>query len=142
MSYATKTPQHAKELLDTGWTYVDVRTVEEFDAGHPTGAFNVPIFLRDASGGMVPNPAFGDALGRVFARETKIVFGCRSGQRSARACEVAAQLGFGQLVNMSGGFVGGADPTGRATAGWQELGLPTSTQPANGRSWRELAAKK
>lgn len=38
-------PQEASQKLAEGWTYVDVRTVEEFEAGHPPGAVNVPIAL-------------------------------------------------------------------------------------------------
>ena len=36
-------PQEASEKLAEGFTYVDVRTTEEFEAGHPSGAVNVPI---------------------------------------------------------------------------------------------------
>ncbi|MCC6406264.1 MAG: rhodanese-like domain-containing protein [Planctomycetes bacterium] len=141
MSYGTETPEGAKKLVDSGWTYIDVRSVEEFEAGHPVGAFNLPILLRDASGGMVPNPAFASALTKSFPRETKLVFGCRSGQRSAKACEVAEGLGYGELVNMAGGFVGATDMFGRVKqAGWQSLGLPCATAAVGGRSWRELSA--
>jgi rhodanese-related sulfurtransferase len=38
------TPEQTKELLDsnTGYIYLDVRTVPEFDAGHVPGAKNIP----------------------------------------------------------------------------------------------------
>ena len=40
---------HAK-VTNEGYAYVDVRTEAEFAAGHPAGAYNVPIaegdFLR------------------------------------------------------------------------------------------------
>jgi rhodanese-related sulfurtransferase len=37
-------PQEAKDLMDKeGYVYVDVRSIPEFEAGHPAGAFNVPI---------------------------------------------------------------------------------------------------
>ncbi|MCK6446157.1 MAG: rhodanese-like domain-containing protein [Planctomycetes bacterium] len=141
MSYATRQPAAARELLDQGWIYVDVRTVEEFDAGHPVGAYNVPLLLRDASGGMTPNPNFAAVLGKAFARDAKLVIGCRSGQRSMKACEVAASLGFASLVNMAGGFVGATDMFGRVKeAGWQACGLPCAQRAESGRSWRELSA--
>ena len=35
--------QEASERLASGFTYVDVRTPEEFEAGHPPGAVNVPV---------------------------------------------------------------------------------------------------
>ena len=44
MSYETLNPPGSKERLDGGWTYVDVRTVEEFEAGHAPGAFT-PVLV-------------------------------------------------------------------------------------------------
>ncbi len=42
-------PEEAKALLDSGqgYTYLDVRTVEEFDEGHVQGAKNVPFLEID-----------------------------------------------------------------------------------------------
>ena len=40
------------KMKDEGFTYVDVRTPEEFEAGHPEGARNVPLgdtFVIDAA---------------------------------------------------------------------------------------------
>ena len=44
------TPEQTKELLDsnTGYIYLDVRTVPEFDAGHVPGAKNIPVVEPDA----------------------------------------------------------------------------------------------
>ena len=51
-------PQEAKDLIDQqGYVYVDVRSIPEFDAGHPTGAYNVPLNQMGPAG-MAPNPEF------------------------------------------------------------------------------------
>ena len=50
-------PAEAKALLDEGYVYVDVRSIPEFDAGHPRGAYNVPL-NHQGPNGMQPNPDF------------------------------------------------------------------------------------
>ena len=41
-------PSEAKQLVDEGWVYLDVRTEAEYAAGHPVGARNVPVMLAVA----------------------------------------------------------------------------------------------
>ena len=37
-------PEEARDLMDKeGYVYLDVRSVPEFAAGHPTGAYNIPL---------------------------------------------------------------------------------------------------
>ena len=43
-------PAEAKRLLDEGYTYVDVRRVDEFVTRHPVGAVNAPFELLGAAG--------------------------------------------------------------------------------------------
>lgn len=76
MSHQNLNPPRVKELVDSseGWIFVDVRTVEEFDAGHVTGACNVP-FASHGPGGMVPNPDFIGAMKRLFPRDKPLVLG-------------------------------------------------------------------
>ena len=50
-------PEEAAVLMEEGCVYLDVRSVPEFEAGHPTGAYNVPL-LDMGPGGMVDNPEF------------------------------------------------------------------------------------
>src|SRR5260370_7898140 len=54
------TPEQTKELLDsnTGYIYLDVRTVPEFGAGHVPGAKHIPVVEPDASRRMLLNPRF------------------------------------------------------------------------------------
>lgn len=53
-------PEEAKTLLDSssGHIYIDVRTTDEFDAGHVPGAKNIPVLEPGPAGGMQVNPDF------------------------------------------------------------------------------------
>jgi rhodanese-related sulfurtransferase len=139
MTYQNLGPDKAKELVDSGWTYVDVRTVEEFEAGHVPGAYNVPVALRDASGRMAPNAGFRASIEALFPKDAKLVIGCAAGGRSMRACEELAPAGYGALVNMEGGFGGMRDAAGRLVCpGWTQHGFPTAARPEPGRTWAEV----
>lgn len=111
-------PQEAKRRQDDGWTYVDVRTPEEFAAGHPAGAVNVPVAFMQG-GTMVANPEFIEGM-KQFGTDTKLLMGCKSGGRSMRAAQMLEQTGYGTLANVTGGFLGGG-----GNPGWKDLGLPT-----------------
>ena len=140
MSYETVNPPRARQLVDEGWIYVDVRTVEEHEAGRPTGAYNVPIAFRDmTTGRMQPNPGFVEVMARRFPRDAKLVLGCAVGGRSQMACEVLEAEGFEHLVNMHGGFSGARDPFGNVQeAGWESLGYPTESGPNDERGYDAL----
>ncbi len=73
-SYRSTNPAGAKAMIEDAHVYVDVRTVEEFDAGHVPGAYNVPILFRSPMG-MEPNPDFAATVTRHFPKDAKIVFG-------------------------------------------------------------------
>lgn len=48
----------ASELsASSAYTYLDVRTPEEFAAGHAPNSINIPVMLS-SGGAMVPNPDF------------------------------------------------------------------------------------
>lgn len=122
-------PQEAHTLLgeNQGYVYLDVRSKPEFVAGRPAGAVHVPLLDQDGSGRMVPNPNFLEQVQKLLALDTKIICGCKSGGRSARAAEVMLQNGYTEVINMRGGFGGARDPqTGEVLEkGWSELGLPS-----------------
>ena len=142
MPYETTNPAGAKALLDgdEGWTYVDVRTEEEFQAGHPPGAYNVPVAFRGPMG-MELNEAFVGAIERRFPKEAPLILGCAAGMRSAHACELLSRAGYVRLVNMDGGFSGARTPGGGVREpGWHACGLPVETQAADGRTWRDLSS--
>ena len=142
MPYQNQDPNAVHELLatDPATVYIDVRSPQEFEQGHVPGAYNIPIaFLTPA--GMQPNPGFVAAVTRRFPKTQRIVFGCKSGGRSARACEFLQQQGYAQLVNMAGGFHGAFDMSGNVLEpGWAACGFETTRQSHSGRSWRELEA--
>lgn len=140
--YKTVTPKEAKELLEAGYHYVDVRTEEEFADGHVEGARNVPIAVADGGFGMRANPDFVRVMAANFPKDAKLVLGCKAGGRSAKACEILMAEGFTDVVNMDGGFHGRYDPMGRlAQPGWSQEGLPTATDPDDGCDYGSLASK-
>jgi rhodanese-related sulfurtransferase len=109
-----------------GWTYVDVRSVAEFDRGHPAGALNVPLHLASpALGGLVRNTEFVPAMTELLGKAARIVLGCQSGDRSARAADLLAAAGFQHLADQRAGFDGAKDRAGRLVEpGWARVGLP------------------
>lgn len=132
MSIKRIEPEEAKTLLDSGegHTYLDVRTEEEFRAGHVPDAVNIPILLRHPQGmGMIPNLEFIAQVEEKFARDAKLIVGCQRGGRSLKACNLLLTGGFTNAVDMRGGYDGELDPAGNMTfPGWARRGLPTSTE--------------
>ena len=120
--------------------YLDVRTPEEFAAGHPAGALNVPFAFFDPSRRLTPNADFEHVVRAVVPTGRKVLVGCQSGGRSAQACALLGRLGYGDVANVVGGFGGGRDAAGRPVRGWKDAGLPVETE-APGRTWEELRRK-
>ncbi len=134
-------PSDASEKLAGGWTYVDVRTTEEFEAGHPAGALNVPI-AHAGPGGMVPNPDFLPVMKSAFALDAKIVVGCKSGARSLRAAQALVAAGFTQVADQRAGWDGARSAFGQVTEpGWLRAGLPAEEGQPQGRSWHDMKLK-
>jgi rhodanese-related sulfurtransferase len=89
--------------LDSTLLLIDVRTAEEYAAGHIPGAILSPY----------------DLLGRDFTEPDKgrpIVVYCRSGRRSAIAAQTLKEMGymnisdFGSIDSWRGAIVTGATP--------------------------------
>lgn len=136
-------PDEAAGLLHQGWIYLDVRSVIEFDQGHPEGAYNIPLLDVVPGQGMRPNTGFLDEVSAAFPADTRLVVGCKSAGRSARAAQMLQAGGFGSVVDMSGGFSGEGDAMGRLVCvGWEARGLPVALAAAPGRSYAELKAKR
>ncbi len=135
-------PREAKRLVDEEeYAYVDVRSVPEFEQGHPEGSVNVPL-LHMSSAGMQPNPEFMAVMQATYPTESKIVLGCKSGGRSMRAAEMLMDVGYTAVVNMDGGFGGRFNPVGALVQpGWKDEGLPVSTDSGEGVSYESIAAK-
>ena len=137
-------PQEAYDALqqDAQAVYIDVRTVEEFAAGHPEGAVNIPIALHDLAQGMVYNPDFVEVVESHFGKDRKLLLGCKAGPRSNSAANLLEQQGYQDVASVRGGFGGMRDPYGQVVAeGWEGMGLPVSQDNGEGTSYESLAAK-
>jgi rhodanese-related sulfurtransferase len=135
------TPEQAKQLIDEeGYVYVDVRSEQEFEAGHPTGARNVPLLHMGALG-MSPNPDFVRVMEKAFPKDAKLVVGCKAGGRSMRAAALLEQSGFTKVVDLHAGFEGAPDASGRVQPGWRPKGLPVSTDAPTEHTYKGLLGK-
>ncbi|KAF3440366.1 hypothetical protein FNV43_RR18650 [Rhamnella rubrinervis] len=103
----------AHELLQAGHKYLDVRTPEEFSAGHAPGAVNIPYMYRIGSG-MTKNPHFLAEVLSHFRKEDEIIVGCLSGKRSMMAASDLLVAGFSCITDIAGGY-----------ATWTQSSLPT-----------------
>ena len=129
-------PQEAQDLMEgQGYVYLDVRSIPEFEAGHPTGAYNVPL-MHMGPAGMAPNPEFLSVVQKAFPRDARLVIGCKGGGRSARAAALLEAEGYTNVVDQRAGYEGHPPE-----AGWRPAGLPTSTSAAEGHEYEALKAK-
>ncbi len=88
------TPEAARALLDERGdevTLIDVRTPEEFAAGHLEGAVNI-----DAE-----DPSFVDRIAELPTDGAYVVY-CRSGRRSALAATEMRDAGFTDVSDIGG----------------------------------------
>jgi phage shock protein E len=91
----------AKIKVDSGEYFIlDVRTREEYDAGHIAGSV------------LIPNEVLLNRLDEV-PRDKPILVYCRSGRRGAISSQDLIDNGFSEVYNMEGGI-----------AAWQNAGYP------------------
>ena len=137
MSIRRVSPTEAQQLVEKeGYAYVDVRSVPEFERGHPEGAYNVPL-AHMGPAGMAPNPDFTAVMEAHFPRDAKLVLGCLSGGRSLQAAGLLQSLGYSDVLDQRAGW--GGNPT---EAGWAAQGLPAATEARPGRDWSTMAKDK
>ena len=88
------TPGQAAEMLkQPGAVALDVREADEYEQGALKGAVHIPRgYLEMQLAGHVPD------------RGAPVVVYCAGGVRSAFAAETLAQLGYADVVSMTGGF--------------------------------------
>jgi sulfur-carrier protein adenylyltransferase/sulfurtransferase len=111
-------PAEVKQKLDRGEKplLLDVREKEEYRDGHLEGAFSLPRgFLEIRVEEAVPD------------RSTPIVAYCAGGTRSLIAARTLREMGYENVVSMSGGFTG-----------WKNAGLPFATD----RQWTQEQATR
>lgn len=100
---AQLSPQALLEMQankDASLFLLDVRTPDEFSAGHIPGAVNIPYDQVAARLGEIPK---GD----------EVVLYCHSGRRAGLAAEVLAANGYTKLAHLQGDM-----------QGWQSAGRP------------------
>lgn len=85
-------PAEATSLIDAGAVVIDVRTPEEFAAGHLQGAENIDVQAAD----------FHERVGKLDPDATYVLY-CRSGSRAGAAAQMMTDMGFTDVVN-AGGF--------------------------------------
>ncbi len=136
------TPAEAEHLMrEEGYAYLDVRSIPEFDGGHPKGAYNIPLKHMGA-GGMKENDAFLKEVEAVFDKGAKLIVGCKAGGRSKAAAERLAAAGFQNLVDQFAGYSGSRDTMGRLQEeGWASASLPIATEAEEGRDHASIAKK-
>jgi rhodanese-related sulfurtransferase len=93
----------AEVVTSPGVTIIDVRTPEEFAAGHIEGAVNYNV----------EGPDFSAQIAGLDPAGTYAVY-CRSGNRSQPAVAAMSQAGIPGIYELESGIVG-----------WESAGLPT-----------------
>ena len=85
--------EFAREIAKSGVQLVDVRTAEEYAAGHIPNAVNVDVL----------SPDFSKKIAKLDKAQPVALY-CRSGRRSKSAAEQTAKLGF-QVIELDGGIL-------------------------------------
>ena len=101
------TPQVASKLVaenrdDPDFIIIDVRTPEEFAAGHIENAINLDF----------RSEGFEDSINELDKNKTYLVY-CRTAYRSRSAVNIMEELDFNEIYHMLGGIVQ-----------WEAEGLP------------------
>lgn len=85
----------AQYEADTNAAILDVRTEDECNQGMIPNSTNIDIY---------EGQAFIDKLQELDKTKNYYVY-CRSGARSAKACEMMNELGFENAFNLLGGII-------------------------------------
>ena len=101
------TPQVASVLIeenrdDPDFIIIDVRTPEEFAAGHIENAINIDF----------RSEGFEDSINKLDKSKAYLVY-CRTARRSRSAVNIMEELDFNEIYHMLGGIVQ-----------WEAEGLP------------------
>lgn len=112
LAYKDVSSAEARELIASppeGLIILDIRTPDEYRAGHIANARNLDFF----------SPRFEFHLAEL-PKNTPILLYCRSGNRSSQALEYFEDAGLGPLYHLNKGF-----------KQWQQDGMPvTEPEPA------------
>lgn len=91
-------------VIAGGAQFVDVREPDEIAKGTLPGTTNIPL-------GELP-----ERLGELDA-SLRVVVMCRSGGRSTQAAEILTEAGFGDVVNLDGGWLAWEKAQKKASGG-------------------------
>jgi rhodanese-related sulfurtransferase len=80
----------ARRLVAAGARLVDVRSQQEFDAGHIEGAL------------LIPYDQIASRASELGPKGTPVVLYCRTGRRTAIAAKALSELGFTQVWDLQG----------------------------------------
>lgn len=95
------TPEQARPAIESAYVqFIDVRTPEEYKAGHAERTRNIPLEILDQN------------LDKLEKNEPVYLI-CQTGKRSMKAAQMLNEVGFAKTVSIAGG-----------TTAWQEAGLP------------------
>jgi rhodanese-related sulfurtransferase len=98
----TVTPKQTLEMVQSGAAYgIDVREIDEWDLGHSDLFTLNPLSTFDSD---------------ILPTDKPIIFICRSGKRSGKACDAVEPSGR-KVLNMEGGMLA-----------WQTAELPMSAK--------------
>ena len=89
-SYETIDADRVRELVVENAIIVDVRETDEYNSGHIDGSINIPV---------------GNISSIDYAKDTKIIVYCVSGNRSANAAKELISLGYTNVYNLDGGII-------------------------------------
>ena len=84
----------ASESVETNNIILDVRTPEEFSEGYIGNATNLNIYDANTFMSKIQS----------YNKENSYYLYCKSGARSAQACQIMSQLGFNNVYNLFGGI--------------------------------------
>lgn len=89
-------PAEYKSLMksNSDFQLIDVRTPEEYGAGHIDNAANINFY----------DPNFKSDIGKLDKNKTVFIY-CRSGGRSGQATEIMKTMGFKEIIDLSGGYM-------------------------------------
>ena len=89
-------------VIEADTQLIDVREPDEFSAGSLPGARNIPMDTL---------------LGDPYTLDTtrRVVLLCRSGRRSGRVAARLANIGFTDVVNLTGGMLAVDEVSGRTS---------------------------
>ena len=84
-----------KNQIENNVQLIDVRTSEEFNAGHIEGAINIDFKNEEV---------FYQSFQRLDKKNPVYVY-CRSGNRSKKSADKLLEMGFSKVYDLRGGYI-------------------------------------